>query len=114
MPWLADTDVGHAHGFARALVEARTVADVRRRALSGLAELVPADVLTWDRVELATGAVRHDVVPAEAEPAGAFAALVGDAADHPLLAAHAARRRSALRLSQAIESRPLSHSEPYR
>jgi DNA-binding CsgD family transcriptional regulator len=113
MPWLADTDVGHVHGFARALVEARTVADVRRRALSGLAEVVPADVLTWDRVELGTGAVRHDIVPAEAEPAGAFAALVGDAADHPLLAAHAARRRSALRLSEAIESRRLSHSELY-
>ena len=26
-----------------------------RRALSGLAELVPADLLMWDRVELATG-----------------------------------------------------------
>src|SRR2546423_4621056 len=113
MPWLADTDVGHAHGFARALGQARTVADVRRRALSGLAELVPADILTWDRVDISTGAVRHDVVPAEAEPAGAFAALVSDAAGHPLLAAHAARRRSALRLSEAVESRRLSHSELY-
>ena len=58
MPWLADTDVGAAYGFARAMVGARTEAELRRRALQALAELVPADVLTWDRVELATGAVR--------------------------------------------------------
>src|SRR5438067_6630864 len=42
MPWLADTDVGAAHGFARALFGARTVSELRRRALSGLAEVVPA------------------------------------------------------------------------
>jgi hypothetical protein len=30
-------------GFARALVEAWAVAELRRRALAGLAELVPAD-----------------------------------------------------------------------
>jgi DNA-binding CsgD family transcriptional regulator len=113
MPWLADTDVGAAHGFARALLEARTAAEVRRRALAGLAQLVPADVLTWDRVELATGAVRHEAVPAGAEPPGAFAALVGDAAGHPLLAAHAARRRPALRLFEAVEARGLLHSELY-
>jgi DNA-binding CsgD family transcriptional regulator len=113
MPWLADTEVGAARGFARALVEARTVADVRRRALAGLAELVPADLLTWDRVELATGAVRHEAVPTEAEPAGAFRAIVGDAAGHPLLAAHVARRRAALRLSEAVERRRLAHSELY-
>jgi hypothetical protein len=40
---------------------------------------------TWDRVELATGAIRPDAVPADAEPPGAFAAIVGDAAGHPLL-----------------------------
>ena len=38
---------------------------------------------------------------------------MGDAADHPLLAAHAARRRPALRLSEAVEPRRLSHSELY-
>src|SRR5205807_4872847 len=70
MPWLADTDVGAAHGFARALFGARTVAELRRRALSGLAELVPADLLMWDRVELATGVVRHEAIPADAEPPG--------------------------------------------
>jgi DNA-binding CsgD family transcriptional regulator len=113
MPWLADTDVGAAHGFARALLEARTAAEVRRQALAGLAQLVPADVLTWDRVELVTGAVRHTAVPAGAEPPGAFGALVGDAAGHPLLAAHAARRRPALRLSEAVEARGLLHSELY-
>lgn len=50
MPWLADSDVGAAHGFARALLGARTLSELRRRALARLAELVPADVLTWDRL----------------------------------------------------------------
>src|SRR6266571_2407224 len=113
MPWLADTDVGAAHGFARRLLGARTVSELRRRALSGLAELVPADVLMWDRVELATGVVRHEAIPAEAEPPGAFAAIVGDVAGHPLLSAHAAGRRPALRLSEAVEPRRLSHGELY-
>jgi DNA-binding CsgD family transcriptional regulator len=113
MPWLADTDVGAAGGLARAIVEARTEAELRRRALRALAELVPADVLTWDRVTLATGDVQHEAVPAGAEPPGAFGAVVVDAGDHPLLAAHAARRRPALRLSEAVETRRLSHSELY-
>jgi DNA-binding CsgD family transcriptional regulator len=113
MPWLADTDVGAARGLVRAIAEARTEAEVRRRALQALAELVPADLLTWDRVELATGAVRHEAVPAGAEPPGAFGALVGDAEGHPLLAAHAAGRRPALRLSEAVEPRRLSRSELY-
>jgi DNA-binding CsgD family transcriptional regulator len=38
---------------------------------------------------------------------------VGDATSHPLLFAHAARRRSALRLSEAVEPRRLSRSELY-
>jgi DNA-binding CsgD family transcriptional regulator len=113
MPWLADADVRAAHGFARALFGARTASELRRRALSGLAELVPADVLMWDRVELATGVVRHEAIPADAEPPGAFAAIVGDLAGHPLLSAHAARRRPALRLSEAVEPSVLSHSELY-
>src|SRR5689334_22187921 len=113
MPWLADTDVDAAHGFARELSGARTVAELRRQALSGLAELVPADVLMWDRVELATGVVRHEAIPADAEPRGAFAAIVGGVAGHPLLSAHAARRRPALRLSETVERRRLGHSELY-
>jgi DNA-binding CsgD family transcriptional regulator len=113
MPWLADADVDAAHGFVRGLVRVRTMAELRQLALPGLVELVPADVLTWDRVELATGAVDHEAVPAEAEPSGAFAAIVGDATRHPLLFAHAARRRSALRLSEAVDTRRLSHSELY-
>ena len=103
MPWLADTDVGAAYGFARSIVGAQTEAELQRRALQALAELVPADVLTWDRVELATGAIDHEATPAGAEPPGAFDALVGHAGDHPLLAAHAARRRPALRLSEVVE-----------
>jgi DNA-binding CsgD family transcriptional regulator len=113
MPWLADTDVSAARGFARALDEARTMAELRQVALPGLVELVPADVLTWDRVEVTTGAVRHEAVPAEAEPSGAFAAIVGDATGHPLLFAHVTRQRSALRLSEAVDPRRLSHSELY-
>jgi DNA-binding CsgD family transcriptional regulator len=113
MPWLADLDVGAAHGFTRVLGEARTAAELRRWALQGLAELVPADVLTWDRVELATGAIRHEAVPSEAEPPGAFETIVSEAVDHPLLHAHAARRRPALRLSDAVEPRRLSHSKLY-
>ena len=46
VPWLADTDVDAAHGFARALGETRTVAELRRQVPRGLAQLVPADVLT--------------------------------------------------------------------
>src|SRR5258707_657719 len=98
MPWLVDSDVVAAHGFASSMGAARTEAELRGSALQALAELVPADVLTWDRVELATGAVRHTAVPDAAEPDGAFEAVVGDAAGHPLLAAHAAGRRPALRL----------------
>ena len=113
MPWLADTDVDAANGFARALGETRTVAELRRQVLRGLAQLVPADVLTWDSVELASGAVRHEALPAEAEPPGAFAAVVGDATGHPLLSAHVARRRSALRLSEAVDPHRLSHSALY-
>ncbi len=113
MPWLADTDVDAAHGFGRALLGARTVSELRRAALTGLAVIVPADVLTWDRVELASGAVRHQAVPVEAEPTGAFAAVVGDAERHPLLFAHAARRRPALRLSDAVERGRLSRSRLY-
>ena|SRR5438105_3678497 len=113
MPWLADSDVGAARQFVRGIAEVSTLTDLRRRAPAGLAELVPAEVLTWDRVELATGAVRHEVVPSGAEPPGAFAAIVGGAADHPLLSAHAAGRRAALRLSEALEPRQLSRRELY-
>jgi DNA-binding CsgD family transcriptional regulator len=113
MPWLADTDLGAAHGFTRALVEVRTEAELHARALEALTELVPADLVTWDRVELGTGAVRHEATPADAEPPGAFEALVRNAADHPLLSAHVARRISALRLSEAVEPRRLAHSELY-
>ena len=113
MPWLAETDAGAAYGVARTMAGAGTEAELRFRALRALADLVPADVLTWDRVELATGAVRHEALPAEAEPAGAFEALVGRAADHPLLAAHAARRRLAVRLSELVERGSFAHSELY-
>jgi len=113
MPWLADTDVGAAYGFARSIVGARTEAELQSRALQALADLVPADVLTWDRVELSTGAIDHEATPVGAESPGAFEAVVGHAGDHPLLAAHAARRRSALRLSEVVEPDALARGELY-
>jgi DNA-binding CsgD family transcriptional regulator len=113
MPWLVDSDLDAARGFLHSMVEARTEGELRRRALDALAELVPADVLTWDRVELATGAVGHTAVPQDAEARGAFASVVHDAAGHPLLAAHAARRRSALRLSDVTQRHALEHDELY-
>ena len=113
MPWLADTDVGAAYGVARSIVGAPTEVELRRRALEALAELVPADLVTWDRVELATGVVDHEAAPVDAEPDGAFDALVGRAADHPLLAAHAARRRPALRLSDVVAPGTLTRGALY-
>ena len=113
MPWLSHPDVEAVDGFHRAVVDVHTAAELRRRALQALAELVPSDILTWDRIDPDTDAVRHQAVPAEAEPAGAFDAVVGRAAQHPLLAAHTASRRPALRLSDLVESRPLSHSRLY-
>jgi DNA-binding CsgD family transcriptional regulator len=114
VPWLADSDLSAAYRLAREMAEARTEAELRRRVLDAVAELVPADVLMWDRVELATGAIRHEAVPAEAEPRGAFDAVVESAFDHPLLAAHAARRRPALRLSEVVDAGTLTRSELYR
>src|SRR3954452_14418964 len=113
MPWLADSDVGAAYGFARSIVGSRTEAELRRHALEALADLVPADLLTWDRIELATGVIDHEATPVGAEPAGAFEAVVGHARDHPLLAAHATRRRPAMRLSEVVEPRVLTRRELY-
>jgi DNA-binding CsgD family transcriptional regulator len=113
MIWLADIDVEASHGFAQSLLGPDTPAELRRRASLGLQELVPADVLMWDRVELASGAVRHEAVPAEAEPHGAFERIVGGAASHPLLSAHATRRCPALRLSDVAPPARLSRSELY-
>ena len=77
-----------------------------------LAELVPADVVTWDRVELATGDVRHEAVPAEAEPRRLRGAR--RARGRPSAAGRACgRRRPALRLSELVEPGSLTHSELY-
>ena len=113
MPWLAESDVGAAYAVARSIVGAGTEAELRRRALDALAELVPADVLTWDRIDLGTGAVDHQATPAGAEPSGAFDAVVAHAASHPLLAAHAGRRCPALQLSEVVAPRVLNRGELY-
>jgi DNA-binding CsgD family transcriptional regulator len=53
MPWLADFDVSAAQGSVRRITGARTESELRRRALDELGALVPADVLSWERVPLA-------------------------------------------------------------
>jgi DNA-binding CsgD family transcriptional regulator len=113
MPWLADIDVGAARRFVRAIADAGSLPELHRRTPADLGELVGADVVAWDRVDLASGVVRHTMLPDDAEPAGAFDAVVGDASGHPLLAAHAAAQRSALRLSDVVEPRDLTHSALY-
>ena len=113
MMWLADIDEEASRRFARALLGTHTPAELRRRAFLGLQELVPADVLMWDRVDLTSGSVRHEAVPAEAEPHDAFEWIVGEAASHPLLSAHAARRCPALRLSDVVEPGRLVRSDLY-
>ena len=113
MPWLAESDIGAARRLGQGIVDSRTEVELRRRALHALVELVPADVLTWDCVELATGAVRHDAVPVDVERPGVFEAVVGSAARHPLLAAHVAGRRAAVRLSELVELGLLRRSELY-
>jgi DNA-binding CsgD family transcriptional regulator len=113
MPWLADSDVDAAHRLVQGTLEAQTAREVHWRSLEALIVLVPADVLTWDHVELSSGVVRHDVVPVGAEPPGAFEAVVGRAVRHPLVAAQATGRRPALRLSEVVEPRLLSRAELY-
>jgi hypothetical protein len=51
--------------------------------------------------------------PRRPSPPARSRAVVGDATGHPLLSAHIARRRSALRLSEAADPRRLSHSDLY-
>ena len=113
MTWLVDSDVGAAYGCAEGLADAQTGAALHQRALEALGELVPADLLAWDQIDLATGAVDHEAIPAEAEPPGVFDEVVETAAGHPLLAAHAVRQRPALRLSELVEARALGHSGLY-
>ncbi len=113
MPWLADSDVGAAYGFARSIVGSRTEAELRRHALEALAALVPSDVLTWDRVELgdphalllkeAVAAIRPDALDRlgltarESEVLRAAAVIEGEAelAWELFLSLHAVRERLA-------------------
>lgn len=112
MPWLDDIDQRDARGLSRSLRDRHTVGDVRAAVVETLASMIPSDLLCWDCVELVTGAVDHDAEPAGAEPAGVFSSLVHNAAEHPTLAGHSgASRRAALRLSDALDPRQLSHSE---
>jgi DNA-binding CsgD family transcriptional regulator len=113
MAWLDEVDLYAARRLRSELQQARTELQLRRAALSATAELVPVDVLSWNRISPTSGAVEHESVPADAEPPGAFAAVVGTAAQHPLLAAHAIRPGATLRLSEAAEPRRLAHSELY-
>jgi DNA-binding CsgD family transcriptional regulator len=113
MPWLAEAEVHAARRLARALADVSTEHELRARALEMLGALVPSELVAWDHIDRATGAVVHESVPAGGEAQEAFAGHVGHAADHPLLAAHALCRRGALRLSEALEPRVLAHTELY-
>lgn len=111
MPWLDEIDLRDARRLRRSLQDAPSAAAVRELVVDALGRLVGADVASWDEIELRTGEVRHVAFPPDAEPPGAFAALVRSAGDHPLLAAHGRGRRRALRLSEAGGASGELHAE---
>jgi DNA-binding CsgD family transcriptional regulator len=113
MVWLDEADLHAARSLRRALAEAQTSTQVAGTILDELVQLVPADVVSRNRIALATGAVMHEAVPAAAEPPGAFQEVAPTAGRHPLLHPHAVRARSAVRLSDAVEPRLLRHTQLY-
>jgi len=113
MVWLEEADVHAIQAMRWALEQAQTAIDLQRRALTELIQLVPADVASWNRITLSSGAIEHEAVPAEGEPRGAFQEVTPTAAVHPLLHPHAVRPRPAVRLSEAVDPRRLHRSEIY-
>jgi DNA-binding CsgD family transcriptional regulator len=113
MPWLDDVDLQAVRGASRALEQAETAADLRRAVLAELAALVPADILSWNQLQVGVPGIEHQASPAEAEPPGAFAHAAPTETRHPLLHAHADTPGPAVRLSDAVERRRLERSELY-
>jgi hypothetical protein len=113
MVWLDEADLHAARGLRWGLAEASTPAQLADTILDELVQLVPADVVSRNRIALATGDVLHEAVPATAEPPGAFAEVAPTAGRHPLLYPHAVCARAAVRLSDAIEPRVLRHTRLY-
>lgn len=113
MPWLDDGDLQALRSASWVLGQAKTSAEIRQLVLSELASLVPADVLSWNRLHADSDQIEHEAVPREAEPPGAFARVAPTEARHPLLHAHAAHPGPAVRLSDAVEPRALHRSELY-
>jgi DNA-binding CsgD family transcriptional regulator len=113
MAWLEEADLHAAGRLPFALDQMQTPLDAMRSALEQLAQLVPSDVSSWNRIALATGAIQHEAAPSEAEPREAFEAVAPTASRHPLLHPHALAPRPAVRLSDALEPRLLQRSELY-
>ena len=113
MAWLNEADVHAAERLPFALDQTETPLELMRSALEELARIVPSDLSSWNRIVLSTGAVEHEAAPAEAEPGTAFQEVSSTASCHPLLHAHAAGARPAVRLSDAIEPRWLQRTELY-
>jgi hypothetical protein len=113
MAWLDEADLHAAERFSFALDETETPLELMRSALAQLAQIVPSDLTSWNRIVLSTGAVEHEAAPAEAEPRLAFQEVSSTASCHPLLHPHAVGARGAVRLSDAIEPRRLERSELY-
>jgi DNA-binding CsgD family transcriptional regulator len=113
MVWLDDADLQATRGLGQSLDRAEAPLDLRRSALQELVRLVPSDLSSWNRITLATGAIEHEAVPADAEPRGAFREVAPTAVRHPLLHPHAVCLRPAVRLSDAVDPRELHHTELY-
>jgi PAS domain-containing protein len=113
MAWLDEADLHAAERVRFALDETATPPELMRSALDQLAQIVPSDLTSWNRIFLSTGAVEHEAAPAEAEPPLAFQEVSSTASCHPLLHPHAVGARGAVRLSDAIEPRRLERSELY-
>jgi DNA-binding CsgD family transcriptional regulator len=113
MVWLDEADLHAARSLRRELAGAQTSTRLTGTIFDELVALVPADVVSCNRIALATGVVLHEAVPAAAEPPGAFEEVAPTAARHPLLYPHAVRARSAVRLSEAVEPRLLRHTQLY-
>jgi DNA-binding CsgD family transcriptional regulator len=113
MTWLDEVDLHAVRDAGWVLSEAHDAVELRRAALGELARLVPADLISWNEIDQATGEIEHEPMPIGAEPPDAFAHVSPSAARHPLLHPHAVHPGSAVRLSDAVARRGLQRSELY-
>jgi DNA-binding CsgD family transcriptional regulator len=77
MPWLDDIDLRDVRRWSRSLRLSQSVTDVRRAALERLAQLVPADLTSWDRIETSlAGSVEHEALPEDAQGPAPYATAI--------------------------------------